>query len=125
MRRHESGVRLSMSKMYFVVPVHRRMASTSFREVPEEDEEDEDEKRDDEDENEEEGDGYSVAFETVDRSELQRVYSDKTDDELLALAVERKSLEPEAQSLLWDELQRRKLTDPHLVHPNALDEMSG
>jgi hypothetical protein len=44
------------------------------------------------------------------------VYSSKTDDELLGLAAEYKSLTPEAQSALWAELRRRKLTDPHFLH---------
>jgi hypothetical protein len=46
--------------------------------------------------------------------DFESIYLSKTDDELLALAVNRHSLEPEAQSALWDELRRRKLTDPHL-----------
>jgi hypothetical protein len=61
----------------------------------------------------------------VDRSGLDRVYSCKTDDELLALAVERKSLEQEAQSVLWDELRRRKLPLSFLPHMKASDRMSG
>jgi hypothetical protein len=60
----------------------------------------------------------------VDRAALQEVYSAKTDDELLALAVERGSLEGEAQSVLWDELRRRKLTDRHLLHPRPSDELN-
>lgn len=61
----------------------------------------------------------------MDRSGLERVYSCKTNDELLALAVERKSLEPQAQSVLWDELRRRKLTLPLLPHATPSDRMSG
>ena len=61
----------------------------------------------------------------MDRSGLERVYLSKTDDELLALAVERKSLEPEAQSVLGEELRRRKLTHRHLLHPSASGGMSG
>jgi len=49
----------------------------------------------------------------------------KTDDELLALALERKSLEPAAQSVLWVELRRRKLTYPRLLHPPASNEIRG
>ena len=46
------------------------------------------------------------------------VFACKTDDELLVLAVNRRSLEPDAQSALWDELRRRNLTDPRLrPHP--------
>jgi len=45
----------------------------------------------------------------VNRSDVQTVYSAKTDDELLALFRERNSLEAEAQSFLWTELH---LTDP-------------
>ena len=57
----------------------------------------------------------------MDDAELERVYLAKTDDELLALAGERRSLEPE-QPVLWRELRRRKLTDSHLLHPRAADE---
>ena len=46
--------------------------------------------------------------------DFKSVYLSKTNDEILALAVSRHSLEPEAQSALWDELRRRKLTDPRL-----------
>jgi hypothetical protein len=60
----------------------------------------------------------------VDASSLEHVYSSKTDDELLALAVERTSLEPEARSILWAELRRRKLTDPRFLHRRATDEVS-
>ena len=59
----------------------------------------------------------------MDASSLEHVYSSKTDDELLALAVERTSLEPEAQSILWAELRRRKLTDPRFLHRRASDEV--
>lgn len=61
----------------------------------------------------------------MDRSGLERVYSCKTDDELHTLAVERKSLEPQAQSVLWDELRRRELTLPLLPHTQPSDRMSG
>jgi hypothetical protein len=57
-------------------------------------------------------------------SAFANVYSSKTDDELLVLAGERKSLTPEAQSALWAELGRRRLTDPHLLHRNTRDEVS-
>jgi len=46
--------------------------------------------------------------------DLASVYASKTDDELLTLAVERRSLESEAQSALWAELHRRKLTSSGL-----------
>jgi hypothetical protein len=46
--------------------------------------------------------------------DFKSIYLSKTDDELIALAVNRHSLEPEAQSALWDELRRRNLTYPHL-----------
>jgi hypothetical protein len=46
--------------------------------------------------------------------DFKSIYLSKKSDELLALAVGRHSLEPEAQSALWDELRRRKLTDPRL-----------
>ena len=55
--------------------------------------------------------------------DLTSIYSSKTDDELLALAVERHSLEPEAQSALWAELKRRKLTDPSLRHHAMPEEL--
>jgi hypothetical protein len=55
--------------------------------------------------------------------DLTSIYSSKTDDELLALAVERHSLEPEAQAALWAELKRRKLTDPSLRHRSMPDEV--
>jgi len=55
--------------------------------------------------------------------DLTSLYSSKTDDELLALAVERHSLEPEAESALWAELKRRKLTDPSLRHHSMPDEL--
>ena len=55
--------------------------------------------------------------------DLTSLYSSKTDDELLALAVERHSLEPEAQSALWAELKRRKVTDPSLRHHSMPDEL--
>ena len=55
--------------------------------------------------------------------DLTAIYSSKTDDELLALAVERHSLEPAAQSALWAELKRRKLTDPSLRHRSMTDEL--
>jgi hypothetical protein len=58
----------------------------------------------------------------VDAYSLEQTYSSKTDDELLALAVERTSLEPEAQSILSAELRRRKLTDPRFLHHRATDE---
>lgn len=59
----------------------------------------------------------------MDASGLEHVYSSKTDDELLALAVERNSLEPQARSVLWAELRRRKLTDPRFLHRRAIDEV--
>ena len=46
--------------------------------------------------------------------DFKSIYLSKTSDELLVLAASRHSLEPEAQSALWDELRRRKLTDPRL-----------
>jgi len=46
--------------------------------------------------------------------DFKSIYLSKTSDELLALAVSHHSLEPAAQSALWDELRRRKLTDPRL-----------
>jgi hypothetical protein len=55
--------------------------------------------------------------------DLTSIYSSKTDDELLVLAVERHSLEPEAQSALWAELKRRRLTDPALRHGSMPDEV--
>jgi hypothetical protein len=61
----------------------------------------------------------------VDIFRLELVYVSKTDDELLALALERKSLEPAAQSVLWAELRRRKLTHPRLLHPSASTEIGG
>ena len=45
--------------------------------------------------------------------DLSSSYSAKTDDELLELFLERRSLESEAESLLWDEIKRRKLKVPH------------
>ena len=60
----------------------------------------------------------------MDAPSLEHVYSSKTDDELLALAVERTSLEPEAQSVLSAELRRRKLTDPRFLHHRATDEVA-
>jgi len=57
----------------------------------------------------------------MDAHSLEHVYSSKTDDELLALAVERTSLEREAQSVLAGELRRRKLTDPRFPHHRATD----
>jgi hypothetical protein len=44
-----------MSRMQSAVPVDRRVANASLREVPEDDEEDVDEKEDDEEEDKEEG----------------------------------------------------------------------
>ena len=55
--------------------------------------------------------------------DLTSIYSSKTDDELLALAVERHSLEPEAQAALWAELKRRRLTDPSLRPRSMPDEV--
>jgi hypothetical protein len=55
----------------------------------------------------------------VDHPDLERVYSAKTNDELIALAAQRRSLEPDAQTVLWTELRRRKLTDSHLLRPSA------
>lgn len=55
--------------------------------------------------------------------DLGNVYSSKTDDELLSLAADRASLEPEAQTALWAELKRRKMTDPHLWQNAAPDEV--
>ena len=49
-------------------------------------------------------------------------YSFKTNDELLALATNRQSLEYEAQSALRDELMRRSLADSHLRHGGSLGE---
>jgi len=46
-------------------------------------------------------------------NDLSFSYSAKTDDELLELFLERRSLEPEAESLLWDEIKRRRLKVPH------------
>ena len=46
--------------------------------------------------------------------DFKSTYLSKTNDELLTLASIRHSLEPEAQSALWDELRRRELTDPRL-----------
>jgi hypothetical protein len=63
-----------------------------------------------------------IDSDAVDTSALERLYSSETDDELLAIAVERKSLEQEAQSVLWAELRRRKLTDPRLLHPPSPPE---
>ena len=60
----------------------------------------------------------------MDTNSLERVYSLKTDDELVALAGERNSLEPEARSVLWTELRRRKLTDPSVLHRRATDEVA-
>ena len=54
--------------------------------------------------------------------DFKSIFLSKTSDELLALAVSRHSLEPEAQSALWDELRRRKLTDPHLRLRASPDE---
>ena len=51
------------------------------------------------------------------------IYLSKTNDELLALAVDLRSLEPDAQSALWDELRRRKLTDPRLRPRSGPDEI--
>jgi hypothetical protein len=59
----------------------------------------------------------------VDHPDLELVYSAKTDDELFALAADRRSLEPDAQSVLWTELRRRKLSDSHPLHPRATDEI--
>lgn len=56
-------------------------------------------------------------------TDLASVYSSKTDDELLALAADHASLEPEARPVLWAELGRRKLTDPHLWRGAVLDEV--
>ena len=55
----------------------------------------------------------------MDHPDLERVYSAKTDDELIALAAQRRSLEPDAQTVLWTELRRRKLTDSRLLRPGA------
>ena len=60
----------------------------------------------------------------MDANSLERVYSLKTDDELVALAGERNSLEPEARSVLWTELRRRKLTGPSVLHRRATDEVA-
>ena len=49
-----------MSRIHLAIAVDRTLASTLFRDAPEDDEEDEDEKKDDEEEDEEvEGEGYS------------------------------------------------------------------
>jgi len=57
------------------------------------------------------------------RSDLIEAYSSKTDDELLALAAERKSLLPEAQDALWAELRRRRLTDLSLRPHHTSEEI--
>ena len=60
----------------------------------------------------------------MDAHSLGHVYSSKTDDELLALVVERTSLEPEAQSILSSGLRRRKLTDPRVLHHRATEQVA-
>jgi hypothetical protein len=48
----------------------------------------------------------------VELNSPKQLYSAKTDDDLLALAVDQDSLVPEAQSLLAEELARRGLSVP-------------
>jgi len=60
----------------------------------------------------------------VDARSLEHVYSSKTDDKLLALAIELTSLEPEAQSALSAELGRRKLTGQRIRRHRATDEVA-
>ncbi|HEX4488307.1 MAG TPA: hypothetical protein VH088_18665 [Terriglobales bacterium] len=48
----------------------------------------------------------------MDAGALFEVYRHKTDEELLALAADRDSLVPEAQTILTKELQRRNLVAP-------------
>jgi hypothetical protein len=57
------------------------------------------------------------------KNDLSSSYSAKTDDELLELFLDRRSLEPEAQSLLWDQIRLRRLKVPHYQTAPELDEV--
>ena len=57
------------------------------------------------------------------KPDLKERYSSKTDDELLALAVDLHSLEPEAQTVLLAELRQRELSDRHLWPHTEPDEV--
>lgn len=57
------------------------------------------------------------------KPDFKELYSSKTDDEILAQAVDLHSLEPEAQIVLRTELRRRNLTDQHLWPRTEPDEV--
>jgi len=55
--------------------------------------------------------------------DFNAAYFRKTDDELLALAADSRSLEPKAQSVLLDELRRRKIVHAQLLHKSEPPEV--